>query len=60
MVLSTLSFDDAAKAITITGDKLSVNEEIAVVQRPYVDAETGMNLVGLNVMPKFDIAVDAF
>lgn len=62
--LSTLSFADTPDyKITVDATAKTVKIEggdISVIQRPYVDAVTNEVRTGLSIMPKFDLAIDAF
>lgn len=62
MNLSTLSFADEDKdVIKLSEDKKSliIDTKISIVQKPYLN-DLGETVMGLSVMPKFDLDVDTF
>lgn len=59
--LSTLSFTDEPDVIKVSADKksVSIDTKISIVQCPYLN-DLGETLMGLSIMPKFDLEVDTF
>lgn len=60
--VSSLSFDNAATDLVVD-DKamtLTINTDVEVVSRPYVDLSTGESLNGLVVLPKFGMDIAKF
>lgn len=61
--INSLSLVDAPEikiTVDATAKTVTVDGPFSVVSRPYLDPTTNLPTQGLSIMPKFDLAIDAF